>query len=175
MYKYGYYTALINGVNELRQKYPNQFKNFEKCVEDNAVSSITPPAAIKRKPKEKVKAPPKTLKDIWEGNDDSYDKLIKILKTNQPDIGATFVTEINGKLVWNKQPRQGFAQYLAGLFYSLIDKGLIKNQYSAPHITTIILNTFNISVDSKPFRALIGTPPNEIYTKPFKGLIPILK
>jgi hypothetical protein len=46
MYKYGYYTALINGVNELRQKYPNQFKNFEKCVEDNAVSSIAPPTAI---------------------------------------------------------------------------------------------------------------------------------
>jgi hypothetical protein len=130
---------------------------------------VRPPK--KRKPKPE----PKTLKEIWEGNDESYNKLIKELQKHQANIGTSFVTETNGKLVWNKQPLKGFVQYIAGMFHILMKNKWINNRYSAPQLVGTVYVTFNIIISENPLKSVGTKPPNEIYTAPFESLANKLK
>lgn len=170
--KYGYYAGIISEMNELKLKYPNQFKDFDKCVKNDTVTINKKPTSLKPKP---LPAKPQTLRDIWEGDQVSYDRLIKLLKDHQPNIGTSFITEIDGKLVWNKQPAKGFAQYIAGMFHILIKKGWIKDQYTAPKLVSVVNETFNIIISDNPLKTVGVKYPKERYTNPFKSLANNLK
>lgn len=133
------------------------------------------PLLEKTKKKSTKEKKPKSiliLKDIWEedckGTKKQYDLTINFLLEEYLPIDSSFITEISGNYYWNKVPQHGWVQYLAGFMYICIKQKWILNRYSAPKLKDILCRTFNIDeFDSKPFRSLFVSPPDNKYLKPF--------
>ena len=105
---------------------------------------------IEKREKETEVSKPQTLNEVWEKNDDHYNKVIEFLKDNSPTIGCAF---INDNLQWQKFPKN--IMYLAAFTRKCIDEGHIENKYSAPDYQRIYKNTFGITFNTKPFKSIV--------------------
>ena len=108
--------------------------------------------------KKKIQVTPLTqnnLFDIWLGKDTIYlNKIIIILKMEHLKFkDLIFISDIDGKLYWNKSLRN-WNKYLAGFYRVLLEKKWVNNDKSAPQIVEILKETFNFEnkIDSKNFR-----------------------
>jgi len=115
------------------------------------------PIFEKKKTEIKVKTLQKyTLFDLWVGNNNNYlNEIIIILTQEQHKFkDLIFISEIDGKLYWNKSLRN-WNKYLAGFYRVLIEKKWVVNDKSAPQIVEILKETFNFEnkIDSKNFRS----------------------
>ena len=131
---------------ESNREYLNNIKKTSKITKEQVqIKNQNQVSENLLKPDKKSLA----LFDIWEadknGNKEQYYRIIEVLK-NTSFTGSPFITEINGKLIWNKVPAKGYVQYLAGFIYTCFQKKWIKSTYSAPQLTTILSNTFNINI-----------------------------
>ncbi len=153
---------LISSVSEFIDNEINKLKAIE---EDQSVNVRVP---IKTKP---IK--PSTLVEIWNPTGKlEYEEMISFLKRNCLQIECAFVEEVDGKLTWAKIPAKGWQQYIAGFLHVCMKHALIPKDTSAPELTEIIKNTFNVRPDDKPFKSLYSNPPaNKKYLAPFERFV----
>ena len=116
---------------------------------------------------------PQCLYDIWidcDNKQQTYDRIINKLKGDNVFLSTSFITEVDGKLIWNESIR-GNRQYLAAFIYTITKGGWINNWYSSSIYKRILENTFLFKNGFKPemFKHLSSQPFDDKYLIPFKG------
>lgn len=182
-----YLLILNDSLDEIKKLSKNLYENhrnlfngddYVKQMNEYGLPFISEKEPIKKgKPGEKIKRT-KTdlvLEDIWQCDSDgtkkSYAVIIKLLLTEYNEIQSSFISGADGKYEWNKQPKKGWVQYMAGFIYTCLEKKWIKDDWSSDQYKEIFCRTFNInSFDSKPFDSIKANPPNDKYLKPFKSI-----
>jgi hypothetical protein len=142
----------------LKESWKSAILDFEFLNEFYTISTDLNGIPVFEKKKKKIQVTPLTqnnLFDIWLGKDTIYlNEIIIILKKEQLKFkDLIFISEIDGKLYWNKSLRN-WNKYLAGFYRVLLEKKWVNNDKSAPQIVEILKETFNFEnkIDSKNFR-----------------------
>jgi hypothetical protein len=121
----------------------------------------------------KSKIDKQTLKEIWNGPIDEFDRVFLKLTTDiYQSFEIPFVTKSGELYYWNVSLTSS-KSYLWGFIYTCIINKWILDQYKSPEYKIIIQNTFNISVDSTPYKAayslaILANESNNKYLYPFK-------
>lgn len=118
----------------------------------------------------------KKIIDIWEGDDETYDKLLTNLQEPYLAIDKPFITKNGDGFDWNESITND-RQYIAGLIYSLMQGGFIKKVYTSTELQKIILNTFEFkaSFNKKPLKSISTSPPLKQYLLPFEKILSLIK
>ena len=142
----------------LKESWKSAILDFEFLNEFYTISADLNGIPVFEKKKKKIQVTPLTqnnLFEIWLGEDTIYlNEILNTLKKNEETDLIIFISEINGKLYWNKDKRN-WSKYLAGFFKVLVEKKWVKNNKSAPKISKIFEETFNFTneIDPKNFRS----------------------
>jgi len=114
---------------------------------------------------------PQTLKDIWKGTPNQYNKLINDLR--KPTDWFEYqpvIDKENEFLPWIGKR----LQYARGLFYALIQNDFIEEGFSGMKYLDIFNNTFQPEIkksNDKQFRNLKISPPELVYYQYFDELL----
>jgi hypothetical protein len=156
-------------------RYSGQIKIIDRIVDfigkqhDKASSELSKKLSNS---KTKVKVVERVLRDIWKGDDNSYNAVIRFLSSDNLQINGSFITEREGKKYWNKIPTKGWVKYLTSFIYVCIDNKFILKVHSASEYKDILCRTFNIDTfNEKPFQLIHGHKPDDKYLTPFSNVI----
>lgn len=116
--EYGYYSGIVNKVEEQVKKYPRPFATFDKCEHN-----LPPQPIVKQKPEKET---PKTFEELFY-NTDLVTPCIDILKELDPpliDTDCNYIGKLKGVFcVWiDEMQRQGIVKHYSDrkIFASLI-------------------------------------------------------
>lgn len=116
--EYGYYSGIVNKVEEQVKKYPRPFATFDKCEHN-----LPPQPIVKQKPEKET---PKTFEELFY-NTDLVKPCIDILKELDPpliDTDCNYIGKLKGVFcVWiDEMQRQGIVKHYSDrkIFASLI-------------------------------------------------------
>ena len=116
--EYGYYSGIVNKVEEQVKKYPRPFATFDKCEHN-----LPPQPIVKQKPEKET---PKTFEELFY-NTDLVTPFIDILKELDPpliDTDCNYIGKLKGVFcVWiDEMQRQGIVKHYSDrkIFASLI-------------------------------------------------------
>lgn len=116
--EYGYYSGIVNKVEEQVKKYPRPFATFDKCEHN-----LPPQSIVKQKPEKET---PKTFEELFY-NTDLVTPCIDILKELDPpliDTDCNYIGKLKGVFcVWiDEMQRQGIVKHYSDrkIFASLI-------------------------------------------------------
>ncbi len=122
---------------------------------------------------DKITMKPKkeTLFNIWEMSKEHYDEIIRKLATNvHLPLDIPFVTCKDNLHYWNKSIKSS-KSYLSGFIYTCLLKKWILDKHDSKEYKLIIKNTFNIDVDTTPYKGAHGKAKSHDnkYLEPFKA------
>jgi len=113
-----------------------------------------------------------TLDKIWLVELKKYERLIQLLRKEYRETSQPFISEIDGKVYWNKYPAKGYQKYLMGLLYVCNDMNFIKhNLFNDVQLITICRNTFHCDIDPGSFPDMRGGKIDSKYIEPFTELL----
>jgi len=124
----------------------------------------------------KITKETRTLRDIWVFPQDHYDNILFKLSTDiYLKLELPFITQLEDKCIWNKS-NYGSKSYLSCFIYTCLNNKWIPDTFTSREFVTIIKNTFNIKVDSTPYKsananAKLAKENNIKYLDPFKNYI----
>jgi hypothetical protein len=167
---YNVYTKLAEINNEIYSKFANELSMFYAVKEEGIFKILSPISSKSEIGKIHQNDKEKFLIDIWEedkqGSKDYYNEVIERLQKDFYCIDSPFITKKNNMLYWSKYPTKGHISYLAGFINTCVKKKWINN-FSAPKISAILINTFNFEkLDTTIFRNILSFDKEE-YCKPF--------
>ena len=122
----------------------------------------------------------KPFREIWQGDDESYDFVFKKLQEDNDDIGGAFVIKVDDRLNWNNHPTRGWHRYLAGFVNACEIENFISKKpnekrnlpgyKSIATLIEILKNTFDINkLDDEAFTTIMDgkSNTNSTYKKAF--------